>query len=185
MEKFQADIQHELPGHVLINVGYAGARNYDLEVTRSMSPLPDQYLSTSPVRDQTTINYLTANLPNPFFGVPQFAGTTRGASNTIARSVLLSPYPQFGGISYFSYDGKGWYDALNLRVEKRFAHGFMAQLNYTFSKYLEAVSLLNPGDSTPAKAPSSQDYPHHFRSPEYTSSPSARVSDCFLTPTPS
>jgi hypothetical protein len=162
LEKFQADIQHELPGHVLIDVGYAGARNYDLEVTRSLSPLPDQFLSTSPVRDQTTINYLTANLPNPFFGVPQFAGTTRGASNTIARSVLLSPYPQFAGISYFSYDGKGWYDALNLRVEKRFSHGFMAQLNYTFSKYLEAVTLLNPGDSTPAKAPSSQDYPHHI-----------------------
>ena len=162
LQKFQVDIEHELPGHVLLDVGYAGARNYDLEVTRSLSALPDQYLSASPTRDQTTINYLTGNLSNPFFGVSQFAGTTRGGSSTIARSVLLSPYPQFAGISYFTYDGKGWYDALNVRVEKRFSHGFMAQLNYTFSKYLEAVSLLNPGDTAPSKAPSNQDYPNHI-----------------------
>jgi hypothetical protein len=161
LAKFQMDIEHEFPGHVLLDVGYAGSRNNDLEVTRSLSPLPNQYLSTSPFRDQATINYLTANVPNPFFGVPQFAGSTRGGSNTIARSVLLSPYPQFAGISYFSYDGKGWYDALNVRVEKRFSHGFMAQMTYTFSKYLEAVTLLNPGDAAPSKAPSNQDYPHH------------------------
>ncbi len=161
-EKFQVDIEHELPGHVLLDVGYAGARNYDLEVSRSLSPLPDQYLSTLPYRDTATINYLTANLPNPFYGVPAFAGTTRGGSSTIARSVLLSPYPQFAGISYYSYNGLAWYDALNVRVEKRFSHGFSAQLNYTFSKYLEAVSYLNPGDAGPAKAPSSQDYPQHW-----------------------
>jgi hypothetical protein len=162
LEKFQFDIEQELPGHTLLDVGYASSRNYDLEVSRSLSALPDQYLSTLPSRDQTTINYLTANLPNPFFGVPQFAGTTRGGSSTIARSTLLSPYPQFAGVSYYTYDGKGWYDALNVRFEKRFSHGFMVQLNYTFSKYLEAVALLNPGDASPAKAPSSQDYPNHW-----------------------
>lgn len=162
LEKFQIDIEHELPGHVLLDVGYAGARDYDLEVSRSLSALPDQYLSTLPTRDQTTINYLTASLPNPFYGVPQFAGTTRGGSSTIARSILLSPYPQYAGVSYFSYNGLGWYDALNVRVEKRFSHGFSAQLNYTFSKYLEATSYLNPGDAGPSKAPSSQDYPNHW-----------------------
>jgi hypothetical protein len=162
LEKFQIDIEHEFPGRILLDVGYAASRNYDLEVSRSLSALPDQYLSTLPTRDQTTINYLTANLPNPFYGVPIFAGTTRGGSSTIARSTLLSPYPQFGGVSYYTYDGRGWYDALNARVEKRFSRGFMFQLDYTFSKYLEAVSLLNPGDASPAKAPSTQDYPNHI-----------------------
>jgi hypothetical protein len=161
-EKFQVDIEHELPGHVLLDVGYAGARDYDLEVSRSLSALPDQYLSTLPYRDQATINSLTASLPNPFYNVPAFAGTTRGGSSTIARSVLLSPYPQFAGVSYYSYNGQAWYDALNVRVEKRFSHGFSAQLNWTFSKYLEATSYLNPGDAGPAKAPSSQDYPNHW-----------------------
>jgi len=162
LEKYQVDIEHEFPGHILLDVGYAGARDYDLEVSRSLSPLPDQYLSTLSTRDQTTINYLTANLPNPFYGVSQFAGTTRGSTNTIARSILLSPYPQFAGISYYTYDGKAWYDAANVRVEKRFSHGFTAQLNYTHSKYDEATGLLNPGDVSPAKAPSSQDYPNHW-----------------------
>ena len=162
LAKFQVDIEHELPGHVLLDVGYAGARDYDLEVTRSLSPFPDQYLSTSPTRDQATINYLTANLPNPFFGIPQFAGTTRGGSSTIARSILMSPYPQFAGISYFTYDGRAWYNALNVRVEKRFSHGFMTQMTYTFSKFLDQTTLLNPGDASPSRAPSNQDYPQHI-----------------------
>jgi hypothetical protein len=162
LAKFQVDIEHELPGHVLLDVGYAGARDYDLEVTRSLSPFPDQYLSTSLTRDQATINYLTANLPNPFFGVPQFAGTTRGGSSTIARSILMSPYPQFAGISYYTYDGRAWYNALNVRVEKRFSHGFMTQMTYTFSKFLDQTTLLNPGDAVPARAPSNQDYPQHI-----------------------
>jgi hypothetical protein len=162
LAKFQMDIQREFPGQVVLDVGYAGSRNYDLEVSRSLSATPNQFLSTSPFRDQTTINYLTANMPNPFFGIPQFTGTTRGGSNTIARSVLLSPYPQFAGVSYYTYDGRGWYNALNVRVEKRFSRGFMTQMTYTFSKFLEATSLLNPGDALPARAPSSQDYPHHI-----------------------
>jgi hypothetical protein len=160
LQKFQVDIERELPGHFLVDVGYMGARDSDLEVTRTLSALPDQYLSTSPVRDTVTNNYLTTNLPNPF-NIPTFNGTGR-AGSVIARSALLSPYPQFTSVTSYDYDGTASYNALNVRLEKRFSHSFMAQANYTFSKFIEAVSYLNGADAAPTRVISNQDFPHHI-----------------------
>ena len=51
--KYEIDIQRELPGRFVMSAGYLGSRGDDLEVSRSYKPFPNQYLSTSPVRDQT------------------------------------------------------------------------------------------------------------------------------------
>ena len=161
LHKWQIDIQRELPGRFVFELGYSGARNRELEVARQLSALPNKYLSTSPARDQATINYLTASVASPFAGIPQFNSTSL-TSNLIARSALLSPFPQFNGVSYFTYDGKSWYDAMNVRLEKRFSKGYTVVANYTFSKFLEATTLLNPGDTDPSKVISDQDFPHHF-----------------------
>lgn len=159
LQKFQFDLERELPGRILVDIGYSGSRNSDLEIARSLSALPNKYLSTTGARDPATINYLTTNLPNPF-NIPQFAGTAR-AGSVISRAALLSPYPQFSSVSTFVYDGKAWYNAVNARVERRFSKGFTAQGTYTFSKFIEATSYLNPGDATPTRAISNQDFPHH------------------------
>ncbi|MCX6630148.1 MAG: hypothetical protein NTW28_21220, partial [Candidatus Solibacter sp.] len=132
----------------------------DMEYSRTLRALPNQYLSTSPARDQTTINYLSANVANPFSGLPQFNGTGL-AGSVISRQALLSPFPQFSSVSSFSYDGKGWYDGLTTKVEKRFSKGYTVVLNYTFSKFIEQTTLLNAGDKTPVKVISDQDFPHH------------------------
>ena len=115
------------------------ARNRELEVTRLSSAFPNQYPSKSASRDQATINYLTANVPSPFSGLAQFNGTTL-AGAVIPRAQLLSPFPQFNGVSSFTYDGSSWYDAMNARVEKRFSKGYMLVANYTMSKFIEANS---------------------------------------------
>ncbi len=161
LHKFQLDIQRELPGRFVFEIGYSGARNRELEVSRQLSALPNKFLSTSPVRDQKTINYLSENVSSPFAGIAQFNGTTL-AGNVISRAALLAPFPQFNGVSYFTYDGISWYDAMNVRLEKRFSRGYTVVGNYTFSKFMEATNLLNPGDASPAKVISDQDFPHHF-----------------------
>jgi hypothetical protein len=80
----------------------------------------------------------------------------------ISRPALIQPFPQFTNISYFTYDGKSWYDALNVKFERRFSHGYLVALTYTFSKFLASTSLLNAGDAAPSKYLSSQDYPQHI-----------------------
>ena len=69
MQRWQVGVQRELPGRWMAEVGYVGNYGSNIQTSRNLNATPNQYLSTSPVRDQTTINYLGANVPNPFFGL--------------------------------------------------------------------------------------------------------------------
>ena len=62
-----------------------------------------------------------------------YAGYSLG--NTVAQS--LRPYPQFGNIGIqWAPLGDSWYDALQVKVTKRFSHGLDFTANYTLSKNL-------------------------------------------------
>jgi hypothetical protein len=47
-------------------------------------------------------------------------------------------------------------------LEKRFSKGFTVNGNYTFSKFMQAINLLNASDIQPVREISDQDTPHRF-----------------------
>jgi len=155
MQRWQVGIQRELPARAVLEISYIGNRGSDIETTRNLNALPNQYLSKSPVRDQETINYLAANFPNPFY--PLLPGTSR-AGKLITRATLLTRYPQFTSVSTTTNEGKSWYDALQVRLEKRLSRGLTFQAGYTWSKLIEATGFLNAGDPAPERVISDQDY---------------------------
>ena len=152
--------QYELPRRILLEAGYMGTRGTKLGMSRNFAALPEQYLSKSPVRDQATINQLTSQVANPFFGLAEFNGTAL-QGRTVARQQLLSPIPHFTGVNGTISDGFSWYHAGHLRVEKRLARGYTLSGTYTWSKYMQATQTLNPSDFTPTHVISSADRPHH------------------------
>jgi len=158
MERWQLAIQRELPGNSVVEISYVGNRGVRQQVTKNLDALPDQYLSTTGSRDQTTINYLSAQVANPFY--PLLPGTSL-AGTTVARSQLLVPYPQFSGVSTTTSAGFSWYHALQAKVEKRFSHGFTLQATYTWSKFMQATEKLNPTDAFPAHAIADMDRPQN------------------------
>ena len=95
-------MQRELPGQWLLEVGYAGSHGYNLTTDEELNSVPAQYLSTSRVRDQATIDFLGAQVPNPFAGGLLPTGFT-GAN--VARSQLLRPFPQFSNVPTNGSDG--------------------------------------------------------------------------------
>src|SRR5262249_38167105 len=96
--RWQFSVQRELPQRVLLEVSYVGNKGDSMQVSRDYRPLPLQYLSRSPVRDQATIDYLSAQVPNPFY--PLLPGTGLSGT-TVSRSFLLSSgaYSQFTGMT--------------------------------------------------------------------------------------
>jgi hypothetical protein len=63
-------------------------------------------------------------------------------SDSLPRSILLETYPDFSGIDQEqSYDGTGVYDAMHLKVEKRFSHGLNFIAAYTVSKDIQDPTL--------------------------------------------
>jgi hypothetical protein len=144
-QKWSFTLQQQLPQSFIVESSYVGNRGTRLPVTRHINNTPAQYLSTSLVRDQPTINYLTANVRNPFFGIPQVASQGTNA----ARSRMLTPYPHFGTVSFIDHAGYSWYHSLQTRMEKRFSRGYTMQMAYTWSKAMEAMEFLNSTDPMP------------------------------------
>lgn len=160
-QRWQISVQRELPKRVLMEVSYVGNHGDSMQVSKDYRPLPLQYLSRSPVRDQATIDYLSAQVANPFY--PLLPGTSL-SGKTVSRSYLLSSgiYPQFAGLTGATYDGYSRYDALQVKVERRFAQGFTFNVSYQWSKMFEATSRLNGQPSALEKVVSDQDRPQRF-----------------------
>ena len=57
----------------------------------------------------------------------------------------ISPFPQWGTITYFCYCFDSSYNALTLTLRRRFAHNFFYRLNYSYSKSLDDGSELQGG----------------------------------------
>jgi hypothetical protein len=159
MQRWTLDIQHELRGRVLLGIGYIGNRGTGLALNQNLNTIPAQYLSQSPTRDQVTINSLTRQVPNPFFGLPQFSAAQPA---TVPVWQLLLPYPEFSNVTTTYSAGFSWYHAMEVRAEKRLSQGLTLQANFAWSKFMEATQKLNPTDPAPAHFISSLDRPLSF-----------------------
>jgi hypothetical protein len=121
-----------------------------------------------PVRDQATINALTASTPNPFSGVIT-SGSLSSAATSVAQ--LLSKYPQYptgtgsassGVLVDNDSIGESYFESLNVHITKRFSKDLSLIGNYIYSKLIERDSFLNDTDPAPEKRVSSYDHPHRF-----------------------
>jgi hypothetical protein len=157
MQRWQLAVQRELIGDSLIEVSYVGNRGTRMQVTRDLNPIPEQFLSKSPVRDQAAINFLSAQVPNPFYPL---LPKTNLAATTVPRAQLLVPYPHFSSVTSAQNLGYSWYHSLQARFEKRFSKGLSTTLSYTWSKLMEAISFLNGFDILPEEVISAQDRTH-------------------------
>ncbi len=161
MQRWSIAVQRELPGRFVLESSYVGNRGTKLAVQRQYSSAPAKYLSTLPYRDQPTIDYLSAQVTNPFYGIPEFAGTGL-ANQTISRASLLAPYPQFSGITANMPYGYSYFHSLQVGAEKRLSAGLMFQAAWTYSRFMEATGYLNATDLAPEKVVSTYDRPHRL-----------------------
>lgn len=159
--RWQFSIQRELPHRILLELGYVGNAGSAIETTQDFRPLPLNYLSRLPYRDQPTIDYLGAQVSNPFYGL--LPGTSL-SGQTVSRSYLLSSgnYTGFTGMSMIDNSGYSRYHGLTAKVEKRFSAGYTLNIAYTWSKNMEALSRLNGQYDNLEYVVSDQDRPHRF-----------------------
>lgn len=151
-QRWSMGVQRELPLKLMIEMSYVGNRSVRVNINRELSFTPAKYLSTSPFRDQATIDYLGKTFPNPYYGLNSIFGTT------MTRGNLLRPYNQFSSVQLQGDPaGYSWYHAMQSRIERRFANGWTAQVSYTWAKAMEAVEFLNSSDPMPSEVISSLD----------------------------
>jgi hypothetical protein len=155
-------VQRQLPGQFVLEVAYIGNHAVHLLTSNiQLDTIPRQYLSTSPVRDNATINLLSGSVPNPFKGL--LPNSTSLNSSTVPLSQLLIPFPQYpagsgtsnGIVMQGNYGGESYFDSLNVRLQKRFTNGLTLINNFVWSQTIERVAYLNDTDTAPEKRVSS------------------------------
>jgi hypothetical protein len=157
-QRWQISIQRQFRNSTLIEAAYVGNRSSKIEIDRDLNVVGNQNLSRSPFYDPAVVNYLSANVPNPFRGLPGVNGSM-GTNNTITRESLLKPFPQFSAVNAETYQGYSWYHSLQMRGSRRIATTTF-NATYTWAKNMLANGFLNPADPLPSRTISSADRRH-------------------------
>lgn len=157
-QRWQASVQRQFRASNMIEVAYVGNRSTKLEAARDLNQIGNQMLSRSPVYDVARVNYLSANLPNPFRGLAGVNGSM-GTNNNISRENLLKPFPQFGGVNTTTYQGYSWYHSLQVRAARRVSTTLGINGSFTWSRNMAATAFLNSSDDLPYRSLASFDRP--------------------------
>jgi hypothetical protein len=158
--RYTAGVQQELKSGIVLEGTYQYSEFRDLPVTLARSYTPAEYLSTSSVRDQETINRLTANVPNPFRGL--LPGTSLNGP-TITYEQLVRVFPQYTGLQVNSAnDGTSDQHMVSATVQKRFSGGMQVLAAYTRSMMKESTAKLNPSDDELERRLANEDRPNRF-----------------------
>lgn len=169
--QFSFDIQRELPGNMLGEIAYVGNVTKKLPVNVSgVNAVAEQYLNRRTPAGVIDTAWYTERIANPMAGLIPNNASLNGA--TIARQLLLYPYPQFSGININNLPIGGQnYNGLQTRLTKRTSAGFTFVASYVWSKTLEQLNVQNAQwvnlsniDSIPVEnRPAAEtDIPHKF-----------------------
>ncbi len=152
VQQFSVDLQRELGGDMAFTVSYVGARGDHLplggtvDTPVNINQLDPKYLALGAAA-------LSAQVPNPFFGIAAAGPFSRQAN--IARSQLLRPFPQYGDINMLQVtEGYNRYNAAVFELNKRLSHGWGGRFSYTYSvlkdnQMGETNFYSNRGNTTP------------------------------------
>ncbi len=145
--QYSFGLQRELPGHINLELSYAGNREIFVPVSLNWSNYPQS--AAMQTLGQTNPDYLNRTVANPFYGILPTTASL-GASATIARGALLRAYPLFTGMTQNYSQQVGYYNSheLQVKVEKRVLGGAKSGvltwvLAYTFGKKTQADHRLD------------------------------------------
>ena len=141
---------------------YVGNYGYDIETTRNINALPNQYLN----KDNSRTAEMVAN--NAFLagvGGEPLRGAPAGdqlQQRRPSRAAADAPVSAFGDINTTNNDGKTWYNSAQISLQKRFTRNYTLGATYTWSHLEQATEYLNAADADPTRMISDLDVPHRL-----------------------
>jgi hypothetical protein len=143
VHQFTIGVQRQLPWQIALEVSYAGSRSHDIQDTWNGFNEPSAaFQAQCDVTIGGSRSFCDQQLPNPFFGVHGFEGTSRFTSQTLSRFELNRPFPEFSGCTPGTTngclsmternDGSMAYDSLQFVANKRWSRGITLNATYTW-----------------------------------------------------
>jgi hypothetical protein len=144
--EYSAGLQYALPADSRIEVNFVGNRGYRLESNNYYNVIPLSLRQQCDPLEGGNPNVCNTVVPNPFYNLPQFAGSTLGGSPTTTVAQLAVPYPEFVGTTGSTTSGvenglnlgASWYKGMELTYTIRARQGLTLSAAYTLSRATEA-----------------------------------------------
>lgn len=143
--QYSVDVQRELPYRFVASIGYIGHRADRLRSNFGRpNALPLNALKLGNEILRTNINDVTAQqrayAASVGVTIPSSAGAVYpGFNGNVAQA--LRPFPQYGRvIDILESEGESDYNALQIKIERRFAQGIQFGASYTFSRLVTNAS---------------------------------------------
>jgi hypothetical protein len=177
--QYSVDVQRELPYNFVASIGYIGHRadrlrsNFGRPNALSLDALKlgNEILRTN-INDVTALQRSYAQSVG--VTIPTSANSVYpGFNGSVAQA--LRPFPQYGRvIDILESEGESDYNALQVKLERRFTNGIQFGAQYTFSRLVTNASedilggslldsvLQNPYDTESLKTVSPSHSPHVF-----------------------
>jgi outer membrane receptor protein involved in Fe transport len=134
-QQWNLALERQIGSSATASLSYAGSKGTHLIIASpytgsglQLNQIPDQYLSLG--------SDLLTPVANPFYGVLPASSPSGGP--TILKGRLLMPYPQYplGVLQQSARIAASNYNALQAYLTKRFTHGGIVQIAYTWAKLL-------------------------------------------------
>jgi len=159
VHQFNFGFEFELPWwNVTLEASYVGSRTRRLTHSQDLAAISLE----ERLKGFADPLYLNAQVPNPFAGAPELAGTGLSAA-TVSRGQALRRFSQFTGVTRDRLPiGHQTGDLLETRANKRFSGGLMFIGAYTFAKLYQTRGFREPQYDTVYRTIVDYDRPHHF-----------------------
>jgi hypothetical protein len=133
VDQFSIGFERQLPWNIVLEASYVGSRSRYQQTRVAINEPSRELTSQCDVTVGGSRAFCDALLPNPFYQVPGFEGTSRFTSPTLSRYELSRPFPQFGGITENERnDGEIVFDSVQFVLNKRMSNGLTLNGTYTW-----------------------------------------------------
>ena len=163
-DQFSFGVQYQLGGRSRVDASYVGSRGDNLDATQPINPIGLSLRKQCDAWEGGTASYCQALIPNPFYQVAPFKGTSYFTSPTLARATLTVPFPQFGGITLAKVNAaKSWYNSMQVTYEIRARNDLTLVANWTFSKQVFQNGYNDVQQLVPQRSIYQYDQPQAFK----------------------
>lgn len=141
VQTWSFEIEREMPGNMMVNVGYVGNHGTHL--------VGESFRQFNYVHTRDRLKYrsaINANIPitDVYSGKTADKLAQIWGSTSLPRTILLTDYPAYGTVqNNVGFEGTSIYHGLNVRMQKRYSHGFDFIGAYTLSKKITNASVAN------------------------------------------
>jgi hypothetical protein len=165
VDEFSFGFQYRVASNSVIDASYVGNRVYGSSVTYDQN-LPNWNFQKTcdEIYSNGSNSNCTAQLTNPFKGIPSFSGTSYSTASTFDAYDLNRPHPQFLAVNTAGLNrAHSWYNGFQIDFRQRLTHGLSFNTSYVWSKQILQTGWMNQALNIPQRSVYTYGLPHAFK----------------------